>query len=160
MRVGHAQSGGVRRPLQQPLLDHAFQYGRPELRALEHLGTGLRTEHLAHAVLLFAQPPVEIALQDLLARHLGDMRFTATHLEVALHAEECKREDQQGQDDLGDPLLLVNEIVHGTLREKKGERWFALLDLGSPRDFTREIPGRGQHSGWRSGRDSNPRPPA
>ena len=63
---------------------------------------------------------------------------------VGLEPEEGERHDQEdGEQDLDDPVLgeVSDEIEHGSQMKRANPPGFALLD-------------------WRSGRDSNPRPPA
>ncbi len=125
-------------------------------------------------LLLVADRLRELGLGDRAAVELRDFGSAAAALEVVVDAEERERNHDQREDELRDPLVLVDEIEH-PLRPivwpcaLRG----ACCRLRTAASVSRRPRGTGPSAArcekgelafalrnWRSGRDSNPRPPA
>ncbi len=127
----------------EALRDHAIQQLQAHRGRIEQSGIEIPSEHASQAFLLLPQRVGEFLLGNFLAACAGDFahpgRFALGPLDPP---ERERRDDDQAEDYLQQALVLGDEVEH-----------FSLETNGAPggAPFLRI---------WRSGRDSNPRPPA
>ena len=75
-------------------------------------GISLAAELGAHALLLFAQGRLHLLAGDLAAPHAGQFRIPVDVADVGFDAPESKRKGDQGKENLGDSLVVANDIEH------------------------------------------------
>src|SRR5947208_892363 len=122
----------------EALRDHALEQLEAERGRIEDRRVVVPLEHSAHAVLLLSQRFAEFLLGDLLPAHARDFaRARRLALGPLYPPERERRHDHQREHELQETLVLADEIEHGLSTKKRRIAGF-----------------------WRSGRDSNPRPPA
>ena len=140
----------------QSFLRHQiFQRTHSGVRRIEHGRIKLVPKHLFETIQLACLSSVPFLLVNLLPSDFGDNGFAIAHAGVTLQAKKGeRRENNQQQQKLHQPLMGAEEIKHGALlvlargRANHCVKHKKRRTLGSPFWV------------WRSGRDSNPRPPA
>ena len=81
---------------------------------IQHARIELRAVKLAQPVGLLALGRVQFFLGNFLTAHLGDDIALVTHAGVAFDAEQCKRgDDEQQEQELHQALVGTDEIEHG-----------------------------------------------
>ncbi len=152
LQIGIRNHDALARSLfdEQPALNQPVEHDRANLRTVEQRGVGLIAEHLAHLLLLSAQRLAELRLRDPLFAHRGNRAARTGVAEIGIDAEKGEGDDDGAQDPLDYPFLVADEIEHENLAS------LALRRRNERRRTRVRLP----CLIWRSGRDSNPRPPA
>ncbi len=145
-RVGGAVAGVAHELAQQRLLHHVVEHELAEALAVDEVLAERRPHAHAQHLQALLVAGAEARLADLLVADLGDDGIAAAGAEL-LDPEERKRDRDEADDE---PHQRSGQAVAQVLKHA----CIPSKDYGAPA-APRRIP-----RNWRSGRDSNPRPPA